>query len=70
MPRLHQLTLCIIFLTLPTAALAWNAQGHQEVGAIADRLITGSHVNARKALHPTRPAMAVKRLIFFATCLL
>jgi hypothetical protein len=43
MPRLHQLTLCIIFLTLPTAALAWNAQGHQEVGAIADRLITGSH---------------------------
>lgn len=43
MPRIHQLTLAIVFAALPTVALAWNAQGHQEVGAVADRLIAGSH---------------------------
>lgn len=43
MPRIRQLTLAIVIAALPSVALAWNAQGHQEVGAIADRMIAGSH---------------------------
>ena len=40
-------TLAIAGLSaLPTAALAWNALGHEEVGAVADRLIAGSHAEA------------------------
>ena len=31
---------------MPATALAWNALGHQEVGAVADRLIAGSHAEA------------------------
>lgn len=42
MSRIHQLTLAIVFSALPAIALAWNAQGHQEVGAVADQLIAGS----------------------------
>ena len=40
-------TLAVAGLTaVPTAALAWNALGHQEVGAVADQLIAGSHAEA------------------------
>ncbi len=43
MPCIHRLTLSLIFAALPGIAMAWNAQGHEEVGAVADQLIVGSH---------------------------
>jgi hypothetical protein len=43
MPRIHRLTLSLMLAMLPGIALAWNAQGHQEVGAVADQLIVGTH---------------------------
>ncbi|HSY29618.1 MAG TPA: S1/P1 nuclease [Burkholderiaceae bacterium] len=43
MPHIRHLTLSLILATLPGIALAWNAQGHEEVGAIADQMIVGTH---------------------------
>jgi hypothetical protein len=41
--RFRQSTLAAVVAALPSIALAWNAHGHQEVGAVADRLIVGTH---------------------------
>ncbi len=41
MPRKHSFAFVLAVL-LPLPALAWNAQGHQAVGALADRLIAGT----------------------------
>jgi hypothetical protein len=40
---LCQLTLTTVVALFPLVALAWNPRGHQEVGAVADHLIVGSH---------------------------
>ncbi|MBV8634971.1 MAG: S1/P1 nuclease [Burkholderiaceae bacterium] len=40
--RLRQIAFALAAATLPTTALAWNAQGHQGVGAVADRMIAGT----------------------------
>jgi hypothetical protein len=42
---LHALVLAL--LLAPSAALAWGSDGHAIVGALADRLIRGSHAQAR-----------------------
>ena len=42
-PRLNNLALGLALCIAPTFAFAWNAQGHQEVGAAAQQLIKGSH---------------------------
>lgn len=44
MPRLSHLALALAVAcsALSAPALAWNAQGHQDVGAVADKLIAGS----------------------------
>jgi hypothetical protein len=42
MPRLHSLAFTLAAIALPLPALAWNAQGHEDVGAVADRLIAGT----------------------------
>jgi hypothetical protein len=41
--RIHNLTLAAAICLTPTLALAWNPQGHQEVGAVAQQMIAGSH---------------------------
>ena len=41
--RLFPAAFALAFAALSAPALAWNAQGHQDVGAVADRLIVGSH---------------------------
>ncbi|MFI4941606.1 MAG: S1/P1 nuclease, partial [Burkholderiales bacterium] len=42
MRRLAGLAIPLIFAAFPALALAWGAQGHEQVGAIADKLIAGS----------------------------
>lgn len=42
MPRPYRIALALALTTLPFSALAWNAQGHQDVGAVADKLIAGT----------------------------
>jgi hypothetical protein len=44
--RFTQTVAIVAISTLSNSALAWNAQGHQDVGAVADRLIAGSHAEA------------------------
>lgn len=43
MPRIHNLALAVALATVPAFAWAWNPQGHQEVGAVAEQLIAGTH---------------------------
>lgn len=45
----HRVTQALAIVALGALsgnALAWNAQGHQDVGAVADHLIAGSHAEA------------------------
>jgi len=41
--RIRNLTLTAAICLTPTLALAWNPQGHQEVAAVAQQMIAGSH---------------------------
>lgn len=41
--RFPSLQISLLLLLIQSQALAWDALGHQTVGAIADRLIAGSH---------------------------
>lgn len=43
----NQLIAALVLAVLPSVALAWNAQGHQAVGAIADKLLAGSNAEIR-----------------------
>ena len=38
MAQARRIVFALVLSALPGLALAWNAQGHQEVGAVADRM--------------------------------
>ncbi|HEX8954732.1 MAG TPA: S1/P1 nuclease [Burkholderiaceae bacterium] len=42
MAQARRIVFALVLSALPGLALAWNAQGHQEVGAVADRMIAGT----------------------------
>src|ERR1700740_2419522 len=51
---------------LPTTALAWNAQGHQDVGAVADRLIAGTR--AEQWVHALLAERNLQTVSVWADC--
>ena len=65
MSRPHRLALAFATL-LPLPALAWNAQGHQEVGAVADRLIAGTR--AEQQVHAILGERNLQSVSVWADC--
>ena len=51
---------------LPTTAMAWNAQGHQDVGAVADRLIAGTR--AEQWVHALLAERNLQTVSVWADC--
>ena len=65
MPRLYSLAF-VLATTLPLPALAWNAQGHQDVGAVADRLVAGTR--AEQWVHALLSERSLQTVSVWADC--
>ena len=66
MSRLHSLALVLAASILPQPALAWNAQGHQDVGALADRMIAGTR--AEQWVHALLGERSLQTVSVWADC--
>ncbi len=66
MKRINQLIASLLLAVLPAIALAWNSQGHQEVGAIADKLLVGS--NAETMVKQILGGMNLQTVAVWADC--
>ena len=56
----------LLFAALPPAARAWGAEGHRAAGAIADRLLAGSHAEQR--VHALLGDLSLEQAAVWADC--
>ena len=66
MPHLRRLAFALAATILPASALAWNAQGHQDVGAVADQLIAGTP--AAEQVHALLEGRSLQAVSVWADC--